>query len=130
MKRLSFFSKMIFVVTLCGVIIVSCGGRGSGGNLSVLSTESALEIYQITDKELDKYLGVYSSNHKLPLKMTITKVNGKLFVQGTEQPFQLEATGQNKFKTKGADVVLEFNPIDKTVVYKHDDVEFTLAIES
>jgi len=72
----------------------------------------------ITDEELDKYLGVYSSK-QLPLKMTITKANGKLFGQGTGQPsFPLEATEKDKFEFKQAGVILEFTPSNKTMILK------------
>ena len=72
----------------------------------------------ITDEELDQYLGVYSSK-QLPLKITITKNNGKLFGQGTGQPsFPLEATSKDKFEFQQAGLVLEFNPSDKTMILK------------
>jgi hypothetical protein len=50
------------------------------------------KTYQIIDEELDKYLGVYASA-QIPLTMTKTKVNGKLFGQSNGQPsFPLKAT--------------------------------------
>ncbi|MDR1290914.1 MAG: beta-lactamase family protein, partial [Planctomycetaceae bacterium] len=74
--------------------------------------------FNVTDKELDKYLGIYSSK-QLPLKITITKANGKLIGQGTGQPsFPLEATAKDKFEFARADVILEFNPADKTMILK------------
>ena len=76
------------------------------------------KTFHITDEELDKYLGVYSSG-QLPLKMTITKVNGQLFGQGIGQPdFPLEATEKDKFEFVRAGIILEFNPTDKTMVLK------------
>jgi len=75
-------------------------------------------IYKLTDEDLDKYLGVYSSK-QLPLKMTITKANKQLFGQGTGQPsFPLEATEKDRFEFKPAGVILEFNPTDKTMILK------------
>jgi len=83
----------------------------------------------ITDEELDKYLGVYSSK-QLPLKMTITKANGKLFGQGTGQPsFPLEATAKDKFEFKQAGIVLEFNPSDKTMILKQSGGVFNFERE-
>ena len=74
--------------------------------------------FDITDEELDKYLGIYSSK-QIPLKMTITKANGVLFGQGTGQPsFPLEATAKDKFEFKQAGLTLEFNPSDKTMILK------------
>jgi len=83
----------------------------------------------ITDEELDKYLGVYSSK-QLSLKMTITKANGKLFGQGTGQPsFPLEATAKDKFDFKQAGLVLEFNPSDKTMILKQGGGVFNFERE-
>ncbi len=85
--------------------------------------------YELTSEDLDKYLGVYSSQ-QLPLKMTITKVNNQLFGQGTGQPsFPLEATGKDKFEFKQAGVVLEFNPTDKTMILKQGGGVFNFARE-
>ena len=87
------------------------------------------KTYHVTDADLDKYLGVYSSA-QLPLKMTITKANGKLFGQGTGQPsFPLEATGKDKFGFAQAGVVLEFNPTDKTMVLKQGGGVFNFKKE-
>jgi hypothetical protein len=75
----------------------------------------AFTTYELTDEELDKYLGVYSSK-QFPLKMTITKANNKLFGQGTGQPsFPLEATGKDKFEFRQAGIVLEFDPENGTM---------------
>jgi CubicO group peptidase (beta-lactamase class C family) len=74
--------------------------------------------YELTDEDLDKYLGIYSSK-QLPLKMTITKANSQLFGQGTGQPaFPLEAIAKDKFEFKQAGVILEFNPTDKTMILR------------
>ena len=87
------------------------------------------KTYHVTDADLDKYLGVYSSA-QIPLKMTITKVNGKLFGQGTGQPsFPLEATGKDKFGFAQAGVVLEFNPTDKTMILKQGGGVFNFKKE-
>ena len=73
---------------------------------------------RLTDEELDKYLGVYSSK-QLPIKVTITKVNKQLFAQGTGQPtFPLDATAKDIFKSEAVQAILEFNPTDKTMILK------------
>lgn len=73
---------------------------------------------ELTDEELDNYLGVYSSK-QLPLKMTVTKANNQLFGQGTGQPsFPLEATGKDRFEFQAAGVKMEFNPTEKTMILK------------
>ncbi len=84
---------------------------------------------ELTDEDLEKYLGVYSSK-QLPLKMTITKVNNQLFGQGTGQPsFPLEAVDKDKFEFKQAGVVLEFNPNNKTMVLKQGGGVFNFERE-
>ena len=85
--------------------------------------------YNVTDEDLDKYLGVYSSE-QIPLKITITKVNKQLFGQGTGQPsFPLEATAEDKFKFEQAGVMLEFNPANKTMVLKQGGGIFNFVRE-
>ena len=85
--------------------------------------------YVLTDEDLDKYLGIYSSK-QLPLKMTITKANNQLFGQGTGQPsFPLEATEKDKFEFKQAGVVLEFNPTNKTMILKQGGGVFNFERE-
>jgi len=72
--------------------------------------------FSVTSEELDKYLGVYSSN-QIALKITITKDGNTLIAQGTGQsPFPLEATGKDKFKFDQAGAEFEFNPNEKTLI--------------
>ena len=76
------------------------------------------KTYNVSDEDLDKYTGVYSSE-QIPLKITVTKVDDKLIGQATEQPsFPLEATEKDKFEFNPAGIVLEFNPTDKTMILK------------
>ena len=83
----------------------------------------------ISDEELDKYLGVYSSL-QIPLKLTITKNDGLLFAQLTGQPsFPLEATAKDKFEFKQAGVVFEFNPSDKATILKQHGMELLFERE-
>jgi hypothetical protein len=85
--------------------------------------------YELTDEDLGKYLGVYSSK-QLPMKMTITKANNQLFGQATGQSsFPLEATGKDKFEFKQAGVVLEFNPTDKTMILRQGGGTFNFDRE-
>ena len=86
-------------------------------------------IYELSDEDLNKYLGIYSSK-QLPLKMTITKANNQLFGQGTGQPsFPLEAIEKDKFEFKQASVVLEFNPTNKTMILKQGGGVFNFERE-
>lgn len=72
--------------------------------------------YKLTLEDLDKYLGVYTSN-QIPLKITITKDGNNLIAQGTGQPaFPLEAIDEDKFKFDQAGAKFEFNPTEKTMI--------------
>jgi hypothetical protein len=110
--------EISFAYTINGMNFI-----GNDISITVLSAvyEKPFEIpefttYELTDEDLDKYLGIYSSR-QLPLKMTITKVNNQLFGQGTGQSsFPLEATAKDKFEFKQAGIILEFNPTEKTMI--------------
>ena len=72
----------------------------------------------LTTEELDKYLGVYSSE-QIPLKITITKSNNILIAQATGQPsFPLEAMDKDHFKFDQAGVKLEFSPAKNEMILK------------
>jgi CubicO group peptidase (beta-lactamase class C family) len=82
---------------------------------------------EISSEDLDKYLGTYSST-QIPLKITITKNNKTLIAQATGQSaFSLEATATDKFKFDQAGVVLEFNPVEKTMILKQGGGEFSFT---
>jgi len=110
--------------------------NGNDISIAVLSAAYAkpfevpvFTIYELTEEDLDKYLGIYSSK-QLPLKMTITKENNQLFGQGTGQPsFPLEAIDKDKFEFKQAGVVLEFNPTDNTMILKQGGGVFNFKRE-
>ena len=92
--------------------------KQSGKVFNYVKEEFKTPNVAIEDENLDKYLGVYSSV-QIPLKLTITKVNGQLFGQATGQsPFPLEETGQDKFKFEMAGIIMEFNPTDKKMAFK------------
>jgi CubicO group peptidase (beta-lactamase class C family) len=85
--------------------------------------------YNLTSEDLDKYLGIYTSK-QIPLKITITKDGSTLIAQATGHPASpLDATDKDKFKFDQAGVVLEFNPIDKTMILKQGGREFTFTKE-
>ena len=72
--------------------------------------------FNLTSEDLDKYLGIYSSE-QIALKITISKDGNTLIAQGTGQPaFSLEATDKDKFKFDQAGVKFEFNTTDKTMI--------------
>lgn len=73
--------------------------------------------YHVTDEELDKYIGVYSSE-QLPIKMFITKANNTLYRElsgGNAIPMQ--GIAKDKFEIAEYDAILEFFPSNKTVVF-------------
>jgi len=87
------------------------------------------EKYRITDEDLDKYLGIYSSE-QIPLKIAITKSNGNLIGQFTEHIFILfEAIEKDKFMYKPSGIILEFNLTDKTMVFIQGTRKFNLIKE-
>lgn len=72
--------------------------------------------FNLTSEDLDKYLGVYSSD-QIALKITITKDGNTLIAQGTGQPaIPLEATDKDKFKFDLAGAKFEFYPTEKTMI--------------
>lgn len=72
--------------------------------------------FNYTSEDLDKYLGVYSSD-QVALKITITKDGNTLIAQGSGQPaIPLESVALDKFKLEQAGAKFEFNPAEKTMI--------------
>jgi D-alanyl-D-alanine carboxypeptidase len=85
--------------------------------------------YDVTSEELDQFPGVYSSP-QIPLKLTITQKEGKLFGQGTGQPaFPLEASAKNEFKFELAGIVIHFNPEKEEFILEQGGGNFTFTRE-
>ncbi len=83
--------------------------------------------YNVTSEDLNNYLGIYSSK-EFPLK--ITKDRATLIAQATGQSsFPLRATDKDIFKFDQAGIVLEFNPIAKTIILKQGGGHYTLMRE-
>ncbi|MEO5910612.1 MAG: serine hydrolase domain-containing protein [Pelobium sp.] len=77
-------------------------------------------IYEVTSKDLDNYLGTYSSK-QLPIKIVITKNNINLIAQATEQKaLTLQSIEKDKFSYTDEGIILEFNPKEQTMVLKQD----------
>jgi len=73
------------------------------------------ETYHVTDEELDKYVGVYSSE-VLPVKMFITKANNTLYRQlGGGDPIPMEPFSEDTFEIAAYKTLLEFSPSEKTI---------------
>lgn len=84
-------------------------------------------LYHLQSKDLDPYLGLYSSA-QIPLKITISKKNTTLIAQASGQPsFPLEAKGKHIFSFDKADVILEFNPAENSMVLKQGGGVFTFS---
>lgn len=72
--------------------------------------------YLVNEKDLDKYLGVYSSA-QMPLKITLSKNGSTLTAQATGQSsFPLQATDKDKFSFDQAGVLLSFDPKNNTMI--------------
>ena len=85
--------------------------------------------FEVISADLDPYLGVYTSD-QFPLDITISKKNNTLIAQATGQPsFALEAYQKNKFKFDQAGVMMEFNPRERTLLFKQAGREFLLVKE-
>jgi D-alanyl-D-alanine carboxypeptidase len=114
---------------------MTCNGANMNTNdisIAVLSAayEKPFEIptfskVSLTSEDLDKYLGVYSSD-QMPLKITVTKEGNALIAQATGQSsFPLDATEKDKFSFEAAGIVMEFNPIDQTMILNQGGGRFT-----
>lgn len=87
------------------------------------------EEVAINPEILNSYLGQYASS-QIPLKITITQKENKLFAQATGQPeFPLEAATVNSFKFDPAGIVLEFNANKKEMTLKQGGKEFLFTKE-
>ncbi|HZX74665.1 MAG TPA: hypothetical protein VFE57_09605, partial [Cyclobacteriaceae bacterium] len=83
-----------------------------------IPTFKVLPSFAVKTEDLDKYLGVYSSD-KIPMKITITKNDATLIAQATGQSsFPLDAIEKDKFKFDPAGINMEFNPDKNEFVLK------------
>ncbi|MGG7665706.1 serine hydrolase domain-containing protein [Dyadobacter sp. BHUBP1] len=68
---------------------------------------------QISPEEAERYQGVYESK-QIPLKVTISHKDNKLFLQATGQPaFLLTPVKKDVFKIDAVDLTMEFRPEQK-----------------
>ncbi len=87
------------------------------------------ENIEINSEILNSYVGQYASS-QIPLKITITKQENKLFAQATGQlAFPLEANTVNSFKFEPAGIVLEFNSLKNEMTLKQGGKEFLFTKE-
>jgi len=81
--------------------------------------------YKVSNEDLDKYLGVYSSPDS-PYKLVFTKKNGMLLCTPTDQPsLPMEAIEKHKFSFSQADLNIKFIlDEDKIIVSQGGDETF------
>lgn len=80
-------------------------------------------------EDLTSYLGVYSSP-QLPLKLTIAAIGSQLTGQGTGQPsFPLEPFEKDKFRFGQAGIVIEFRPVEGTLILQQGGQTFQMIRE-
>ncbi len=97
-------------------------------NVRKLLYGEALEVDSLTaislrTEELDKYLGVYSSEG-FPLKFTIFKNGTTLLGQATgQEPFPLIAYENNVFKLPAYNLQLVFNPAENTMDFTQGTIQ-------
>jgi D-alanyl-D-alanine carboxypeptidase len=78
----------------------------------------AFETLTVSPEVLDKYVGVYSSP-EAPVKFTVTRKVGTLFIQPDSQSAAaLEATAEDKFQLGGGRIVFEFDAAKKQMIHK------------
>ena len=88
-----------------------------------------MNIYEVTTRDLDKYLGVYSSE-QLPIKITISKNNLNLIAQATGQhAFTLQAMKKDEFSYSDEGILLVFNPADGTMLLRQSGQSYSFAKE-
>ena len=75
------------------------------------------KTYNVSDEDLDKYTGIYSSE-QVPVKIPVIKIRNTLFGAKDVAFVPLKATEKDRFEFEEEVIVLEFNPIDKTMVLK------------
>lgn len=84
---------------------------------------------EVSSEILDLYTGQYKSS-QIPLKISITRNENKLFAQATGQSaFPLEASTSNSFKFEQAGIILVFDSIKNEMTLKQGGKEFLFTKE-
>ena len=92
------------------------------GILSICYNENydfpTFNTYDVAADVLMQYAGEYASK-EMPLKITITPKEKKMFAQATGQSsFELEAMEKDKFRFLPAGIIMEFNPAKHELILK------------
>lgn len=84
---------------------------------------------QLSSEDLDKYLGVYNSTD-VPLEITITRTDSTLIAQASGQPsFPLEPKDKNVFTFASTGMIMEFDPVKKTILLRQDGGRYFFRIK-
>lgn len=87
------------------------------------------KTFILKPEELDKFLGTYAST-QIPIKIIVTKAEGKLMVEATGQSaIVLEATGPSTFQFDKFGIVIDFNVTKKEVTLKQSGKEILFTKE-
>jgi hypothetical protein len=77
--------------------------------------------YKVTDLDLVKYLGIYTSQES-PLIITISKNGNRLLAQPKgQQIFTMDTVDKDIFIHEKSGVTLEFKPADKAMTMKQGE---------
>ncbi|MDR2084180.1 MAG: beta-lactamase family protein [Bacteroidales bacterium] len=85
-------------------------------NMSFEIPEFGSLAYNLTDDELEQYVGIYS-NEQISGKITVIRINNQLFGAMTDSYVPLKAVGKNKFVFEDEGIVLEFNPVNRSMIF-------------
>jgi len=87
------------------------------------------KTYVVIAEDLEQYTGVYASP-QIPIKVTISARDGKLFGQGSGQPeIHLEAIDKDIFKFEAAGIVMNFHPAQNEFILEQGGGKFTFTKE-
>ena len=86
-------------------------------------------VAQLSDAELDRYVGVYVSK-QMPLKLTVSRKNRNLICQATGQmPFTLTAHGEHRFSFDKAGIEIRFEPDEKRMRFQQSGGRYLFTRE-
>lgn len=86
-------------------------------------------VYEVSPDLLDAYVGEYVSL-QLPLKIVVSRLENVLMAQATGQSaFPLEPFVKDGFRFDAAGVVMEFDPIQHTLILKQNGMVFAFRRE-
>jgi CubicO group peptidase (beta-lactamase class C family) len=87
------------------------------------------KTYIVNPHDLEQYTGIYASL-QIPIKVTITARDGKLYGQGSGQPeILLEAVDNNIFKFDPAGIIMIFHPEQKEFILEQGGGKYTFTKE-